>query len=97
MMQMLPWKDGSEDPVSEVLETLRFRYKQNQLRKKIIPINATAPAAAPNIAARVTDIWYRNHFIYEVKYNWDSKYYTSNLYKRNQAGKINLLAIKTKK
>lgn len=82
MMQMLPWTDAFEDTVSEVLETLRLRYKQNQIRKIIIPTNATAPAAAPIIAARVTDIWYRNHFIYEVKYNWDSKYYTSNLYKK---------------
>lgn len=76
---MLPWTDGSEDPVSDLLETPRLWNRQNHISKPTIPTNAMAPAAPPNIAARVLDIWYGNYFSYAVKYNWDLIDYTLNL------------------
>jgi len=57
----LPW-DGSEEPVSEVLEKLLPRNRQNHITIITITTNATAPAAAPIIAARCLDIWYGKHF-----------------------------------
>lgn len=57
----LPW-EGSEEPVSEVLETLLLRNRQKHMSAITIPTNATAPAAPPTIAARDPDIGYGNHF-----------------------------------
>jgi hypothetical protein len=54
-MCLLPC-EGSDDPVSEVLETLVWRNKQNHKSSIDIPTNATAPAAPPIIAAREIDI-----------------------------------------
>lgn len=72
---MLPW-EGSEEPVSEVLETLLWRHKQNHKSIIDIPTNATAPPAAPpNIAARELDIWYGNHFTCAVQV-YVNYYYT---------------------
>jgi len=76
---MLPC-EGSEDPVSEVLETFLWRDKQNHI-SIAIPTNATAPAAPPNIAARVLDIWCGNPFTYAVQI-YMNYYYTLNLESR---------------
>ena len=63
----LPWTEGSEDPVSEVLETLLLWDRQNHIIRITIPTNATAPAAPPRIAARVLDIWHGNQFTYMIQ------------------------------
>lgn len=55
-MQKLPWTDGSEEPVSDVLETPLPCNKQYHKIISSIPTKATAPAAPPKIAARVLDI-----------------------------------------
>lgn len=55
--EIWPWTDGSEDPVSEVVEIVLLRKIQKQQMRSRIPTNATAPAAPPTIAARVLDIW----------------------------------------
>jgi hypothetical protein len=75
--------EGSDDPVSEVLETLVWRNKQNHKSSIDIPTNATAPAAPPIIAAREIDIWYGNHFTFAVQIYTDY-YYTSNLDSKTQ-------------
>lgn len=54
-MKTIPWTDGSEEPVSEVLA--EFLERAKNLKSIIInPTNATAPAEPPNIAARTFDI-----------------------------------------
>lgn len=74
----LPWTEGSEDPVSEVLPALLLWKRQNQITVITIPTNATAPAAPPKIAARIVDIWFGSHFSYGVEY-LDLYGYTWNL------------------
>lgn len=71
--------EGSEEPVSEVLETLVCREIQNHISIIAIPTNAAAPAAPPIIAARELDIWYGNqslHFTFEVQIYTNYYYYT---------------------